>query len=248
MRTLKDWFETPLGRLLSDAERKALDRHLDRWTGASLLQIGGFGRGRRVLRANTSRQWLVGDADAGPVDCLLRAEQLPFQSGSMDIVVLVHSLEFSSNPHGVLREAARVLAPEGHLLVLGFNPVSWWGLAHMLPALKRRGSPWNGRYYSSRRLRDWLLLLDLEVDGAEYCFYRPPLRRRRLQERLRPLERWLPRLAAWSGGVHLTVASKHVAGMTPLRPVWQSLRQFAAGGIAQPSSRKITDAALRRDI
>lgn len=248
MRTLQDWFETPLGRLLGDAERKALDRHLDRWTGASLLQVGGFGGGRRVLRANTSRQWLVGDTDAGPVDCRLRSEQLPFQSGSMDIVVLVHSLEFSGNPHGVLREAARVLAPEGHLLVLGFNPASWWGLAHALPALKRRGAPWNGRYYSSRRLRDWLLLLELEVVGTEYCFYRPPLRRRRLQERLQPLERWLPQLAAWSGGVHLTVASKHVAGMTPLRPVWQSRRQFVAGGIAQPSSRKLTDAALRRDI
>lgn len=248
MQSLQDWFETPLGRLLSDAERSALDRHLDRWTGMGLLQVGGFGKGQRVLRSNTSRQWLVGDEGVGPVDCLLRFEQLPFQTGCMDIVVLVHCLEFSDNPHRVLREAARVLAPEGHLLVLGFNPISWWGVAHMLPTLKRRGAPWSGRYYSARRLRDWLLLLDLKVIGTEYFFFRPPLRRRRLQERLRSLERLGPQLVPWSGGVHLTLASKHVAGMTPLRPVWQSRRQFVSGGIAQPSSRELTDAALRRDI
>lgn len=248
MQTLQDWYETPLGRLLGEAERLALDRHLDRWSGTSLLQIGGFGPGRRVLRANTSRQWLVGEAGADQVDCLLRAEQLPFQSGCIDIVILVHSLEFSENPHGVLREAARVLAPEGHLLVLGFNPMSWWGLAHILPAFRRRGAPWDARYYSSRRLRDWLLLLDLETAGTEHCFYRPPLRRGRLQERLQSLEKWIPQLAAWSGAVHLTVARKHVAGMTLLPPVRLSRRKLVAGGIAQPSSRKLPDAALRRDL
>lgn len=248
IRTLQSWYETPLGRLLGETERLALDRWLDRWTGASLLQIGGFGDGRRVLRSNTSRQWLVGDADSARVDCLLRPDELPFQAGCIDIVVLVHSLEFSANPHAVLREAARVLAPEGYLLVLSFNPFSWWGLAHTLPALQRKGAPWSGRYYSSRRIRDWLLLLDLDVIDTEYFFYRPPLRRARLQERLQPLESWLPRVLAWSGGVHVVVATKHVAGVTPLRALRQPRRQIIPGGLVQPSSRKISDATLGRDI
>lgn len=248
MKTLQSWFETPLGRLLAGVERQALDRHLDRWAGAALLQIGGFGRGQGVLRANTSRQWLVDREDAGQVDCVLRPEQLPFQSGSIDIVVLVHSLEFSDNPHRVLREAERVLAPEGHLLVLTFNLASLWGLAHAVPALQRRGPPWNGQYFTSRRIRDWLTLLDLETLCVEHYFYRPPLSRERLQERLTPVERWAPRLAPWFGGVHLTVAQKHVVGLTPLRRPWRQPPRLVAGGFAQPTSRKSMDAALRRDL
>ena len=156
MRTLQDWYETPLGQLVAQLERELLDRHLDRWAGAHLLQVGGFGYGQRVLRANTSRQWLVDLPGHGPVDCRLEPEHLPFQSDTMDMVVLVHSLEFGSNPHRVLREAERVLSPEGHLLVLSFNLFSLWGLAHAIPALRRRGAPWCGEYFSSRRVRDWL--------------------------------------------------------------------------------------------
>ena len=38
---------------------------------------------------------------------------LPFESQSIDLVVLPHVLEFSDNPHQVLREVERILRPEG---------------------------------------------------------------------------------------------------------------------------------------
>jgi len=245
MRTLQDWYETPLGQLVAQLEREMLDRHLDRWAGAHLLQIGGFGYGQRVLRANTSRQWLVDRPGHGPVDCRLEPEHLPFQSDTMDMVVLVHSLEFGGNPHRVLREAERVLSPEGHLLVLSFNLFSLWGAAHAMPTLRRRGAPWHGEYFSSRRVRDWLTLLDMEILSTEHSLFRPPLRRLKLQEKLAGLERWGPRVVPWLGGIHLTVAKKHVVGLTPLQPVWRSRRRLVPGGLAQPTSRKAVDASLR---
>lgn len=232
MRTLQAWFDSPLGRSLGEIERDALDRHLDRWTGARLLQVGGFGGGRRVRRANTSRQWLV-DREA-PADCLLEPERLPFLSDTMDIVVLVHALEFSSNPHRVLREAARVLAPEGHLVVLAFNRLSLWGLTRALSGRSRRGAPWNGRYLTAWRLRDWLALLDLETRVSEAYFYRPPLNRPKLQERLVRLERIGPAVLPWFGGVHLMVAQKHVPALTPLRPLRPLQPELVPSGLAQP--------------
>lgn len=238
MRTLHTWFDTPLGRLVSDMEREALDCHLDRWSGAKLLQVGGFGGDRRVLRANTARQWLVDAPGQGPADCLLRPEQLPFLSDTMDIVVLIHSLEFNSNPHRVLREAERVLAPEGHLVVLAFNLLSLWGLAQTLPTLRRRGAPWNGRYLSARRIRDWLTLLDMEISASEYHLFRPPLSRPRLQERLAVMERIGPRCLPWFGGVHLIVAQKHVVGLTPLRAFRRQQPQLVPAGLGQPTPRR----------
>ena len=44
---------------------------------------------------------------------------IPLQSACADLVVLPHVLEFSSNPHQVLREVSRILMPEdweGHPL------------------------------------------------------------------------------------------------------------------------------------
>ena len=38
---------------------------------------------------------------------------LPVHTGVVDLVVLPHVLEFSSNPHQVLREVSRILMPEG---------------------------------------------------------------------------------------------------------------------------------------
>ena len=39
---------------------------------------------------------------------------LPIESNSIDLVLLPHILEFSANPHQILREVHRVLVPEGH--------------------------------------------------------------------------------------------------------------------------------------
>jgi ArsR family transcriptional regulator len=47
--------------------------------------------------------------------------QLPFDSGSFDIVVLMHALTYTQAPDGVLAELARVLRPGGRALVATLN-------------------------------------------------------------------------------------------------------------------------------
>lgn len=58
---------------------------------------------------------------------------LPFAPQSLDLLVLPHALEASPDPHAVLREAERVLVPEGRVVIIGFNPLSAWGV-HVLRA------------------------------------------------------------------------------------------------------------------
>lgn len=236
MRPLQHWYRTPVGHLLESVEREALARRLDRLTGAASLQLGGFGMQPR-LRPHTGRHWLACERPDDPGDCLLRFEQLPFQSQSMDIVVSVHALEFSDRPHQVLREAERVLVPEGALLLLCFNPISLWGAARAWRGGIRGAPRWQGRYLTARRTRDWVTLLGLELERIEYFYFRPPWNNAALQGRLQPLEnvaeRWLP----WFGGVYLLTARKHVAGITPLRPSWRRRRGLTGGGLPQPTSR-----------
>ena len=64
-----------------------------------------------------------------------RYEELPFATHSIDLVVMPHILEFTEDPHQVLREVERVLVPEGHVVITGFNPASLWGVRQYLTRL-----------------------------------------------------------------------------------------------------------------
>ena len=103
------------------------------------------------------------------------AGYLPVASQTLDLLLLPHVLEFSAHPHQILREAERVLMPEGSLIISGFNPYSLWGLWRMLP-YNDREYPWCGRFISLSRIKDWLALLGLEVVGGRMCCYEPPFR------------------------------------------------------------------------
>ncbi|RFA30858.1 hypothetical protein CAI21_02410 [Alkalilimnicola ehrlichii] len=236
MITLRNWYLTPVGRLLESVERHALERRMDALSGAALLQLGGFGSVPR-LPANTARQWLIEPLEEGSADCRSLFEQLPFQSNSIDIVVLVHALEYSEEPQTVLREAERVLAPDGTLLMLGFNPWSSWGVTRAWRGHPNADGPWRGHYLSSGRARDWMGLLGLEVETVDYLYFRPPWNNWKAQERLQPLERFGALCLPWFSGVYLTTARKRVAGVTPLRPHWQKQRRLVGRGLAQPTSR-----------
>jgi SAM-dependent methyltransferase len=52
--------------------------------------------------------------------------QLPFASESFKLLIVQHVLEQIENPESCAAELARVLAPEGVALVLGFNPYGTW--------------------------------------------------------------------------------------------------------------------------
>ncbi len=134
----------------------------------------------------------------------------------MDTLVLVHCLEFGTDPHALLREAVRVLAPEGHLLILAFNPMSLWGIGRMVAPLAGLGRPWAGHYYTALRLRDWCRLLGLEHREQRRLFFRPPIPHPGLQQRLAGLERVGSALWPMLGGVNLCVSRKRVPRAIPM--------------------------------
>jgi len=149
-------------------------------------------------------------------------DALPFDSQSLDLVVLPHTLELARDPHLALREVERVLRPEGRVVLLGFNPGSLWGLRQKLGRVRRRFGlgrakplfmPGEGEFIGYWRLRDWLRLLSFEVEAGRFGCYRPPLASGRWLARFEWMERsgdrWWPVL----GAVYALVAVKRVRGM-----------------------------------
>jgi SAM-dependent methyltransferase len=160
---------------------------------------------------------------------------LPFASASVDAVVMPHTLDFAAQPQRVLREAERVLIPEGRLIVLGFNPFSTWGLMRGL--MRRRRVPWTGHQLGSARLIDWLDLLGFQLEMREWLLFRPPIRAaqsRRFDWVEGAGARWWPML----GGAYVIRAVKRLSLATPVRPRWKARASFIPGGAIKPTVRE----------
>jgi len=219
MENFAAWLETPPGRYVRDWEQAKFDLLVADIFGFNALQIGfpGFD----TLRANRMpfRFRCCGEG-ARPAEVSSDPHHLPFGTNSIDLVVLPHILEFDPHPHQILREADRVLVPEGQVVISGFNPFSLWGLRRTLAG--RHGSPpWQGKYLSVPRLRDWFALLGFETRGGAFGCYAPPVRQEKWLQRWRFMDaagdRWWPVM----GGVYILQAIKRQHGMRLVMPKWR---------------------------
>jgi SAM-dependent methyltransferase len=265
------WLHTAPGRYLLDWEQDRLDHEVADAFGFHALQLGlpqldG-------LRANRMpHRWVAIDSllvpDGVPFDFRLPGDQgistmpvdqpvslhcefdaLPFPNASVDLVVLPHSLELARDPHQALREVERVLVPEGRVMILGFNPMSLWGLRQRTGRVARglglgRGSglflPRAGEFIGYRRLRDWLRLLGFEVEAGRFGCWRPPvaspvwLQRHAWMDRAG--ETWWPVL----GAVYFVVAVKRVRGMRLVGLVKNEKRKAVAAPAVVANRRRET--------
>ncbi len=245
---LASWFDTPLGRSVQAFESHRLREILPSLYGTVALQLGRVGQ-LDMLDASAAPTRVLLDLISGPNGVSVvhgRPEEIPLDTNSADVVILPHTLDFSDDPHQVLREVNRVLRPEGHVVVLGFNPVSLWGLRRLV-ARRPRPMPWCGKFFRLARIKDWLSLLEFEVTHGQMLYYRPPLKRESAMDRLHFLDkmgdRWWPMMAA----VYLVVAKKRVIGVTPMPLEWKKKKivgpvatEPAARGMVLPFQRRST--------
>ncbi|KZE25410.1 methyltransferase family protein [Crenobacter luteus] len=225
MERFSEWLaESELGRYLLAREQAFFDRAVADAFGYHAVQIGL--PAHDFLRANRIPMQLRADVEA-PAGLLCLPEALPFAGNSLDLVVLPHTLDFTTHPHQVLREVERVLMPEGRLVLTGFNPWSLWGVKRV--AAGRYEAPWNGQFLSLPRIRDWLELMEIEPDGGAFMAYAPPFAREDWLRRFAFMEgagdRWWP-LAA---GVYGISAVKRTRGLRLITPQWGVAKKAARG-------------------
>lgn len=231
-KKMKAWYKSNLGQKLLEIERAELESILPNLFGYHLLQIGAFVEKDLLSTSRISHRVVIdgllpeknynpgGDAYLGISG---RPDVLPIQSDCVDVVLLHHTLEFENDPHQALREVDRVLVPEGHVVIQGINPWSYWGLWRLFRY--RRGTPpWFGRFRSLLRIKDWLGLLGFDTVVSRVYFYRPPFQRSGVLNRLRFLDalgkRWWP----FFGGAYLIVAKKRESTLTMIKPRWRPRR------------------------
>jgi len=217
------WFDSPPGRYLLAWEQAQCDLLVDEVFGFYSVQCGlpqlDSLRASRIatrISAFTAAAPATADpADGGRARVQVgHFGELPFDSQSVDLLVLPHVLELAADPHAVLREADRVLRPEGRLILTGFNPVSLWGARQLLPRwMAPPFLPVGAQFIVAPRLRDWLKLLSFDTAQARYGCFRPACRTEPWLSRSAFLERAGDRWWPVCGAAYTLSAVKRVRGM-----------------------------------
>lgn len=143
------------------------------------------------------------ESDRGQTLCLAPEQRLPFPEGLFDRVFLLHALEEADSPRQLLREAWRVLAPEGRIVVAVTNRRSMWSLVDSEPF--GHGRPWTKRQMV-RFLNDSLF----QVTASTTAVHMPPLDWRLITAAAKSWERAGELVLPGLGGVVLVEAVKRL--------------------------------------
>lgn len=209
------WLTTPSGAYVATRVQSYFDRAVADIFGYHALQLG-FGDVDLLRASRIPLRLQVGTHPGAGLRADFR--DLPVESNSIDLMLLPHTLEFSPDPHQVVREVARALRPEGHVVIAGFNPLSLWGLRRGIGS--RAGYPWCGRFIHLPRVKDWFALVGLEIVAGSMACYAPPCAEQKWLDRFAFMEkagdRWWPA----AGGVYFLQAIKRVRGIRLIMPKW----------------------------
>lgn len=261
---LQAWFQTPAGQYLLAWEQRQFDDALADVFGYHALQLGL--PGLAALQGNRMpHRWLAGVSSVSPsthsahtgdvpgagVVLVTDFAALPFPEASLDLVVLPHTLDSHGHPHAVLREVARVLVPGGRVALSGFNPASLWGIRNGRERLGSRlhlGTPTlpaSLDFIGARRLRDWLHLLDFEIETGRYGCYRPLMQTEKWLQRWQWMDqagqRWWP----FFGAAYVMLAVKRVYGVRLMGPAWKRAGLKAAATV--PLARRDDPGLLKTE-
>ncbi|MGR9052473.1 MAG: methyltransferase domain-containing protein [Gammaproteobacteria bacterium] len=163
------WYQTPRGKALQRVEAEFIRRSITVSCKQRVLQIGGLGWENQFIDCSLYENFIILDAHnlgyEEAVKIKAKSYSLPIQSESIDLILLPHLLEFDKYHFQTMREIERVLKAEGHLVIINFNPWSFWVRSQYFWK-KRPSDSWQGHFISKQRVLDWLKLLNFETKSS----------------------------------------------------------------------------------
>ncbi len=240
-QVMRKWLLRPLGQHYVALAKNTISSVISKSFGYHLLIIGEPELATCVINSPISHHILVHNNEDSQRDiyslCCAKQDKLPIETESIDIVYLAHCLELYQNPHEILREAYRVLRPEGRILISGFNPISIWGgwcfIARIFKIF-----PWQAKFITILKLKDWLQLLGFSHLQAHNFFYCLPINQEHILRRMNIIEKLASKLKLPFGAAYLIMAYKRVITLTPIKPEWQTKKYIIEDDLIEIATQK----------
>ncbi|MEE9451159.1 MAG: methyltransferase domain-containing protein [Gammaproteobacteria bacterium] len=211
---LNTWYQKPLGIALAKKIKELLDSQLSDLFGYFLLQLGIDEQQQWLEKSPIQHKITVNNDFQGKTSAIAHCGALPFTNESIDVVFLPHTLEVSAYPDIVLAEAERVMTPDGHLLIVGFNPFSSWGVCRAFTS-----ASWANHFSSVWRLKRMLARFDFIIVSSQDVFYRPPIGNEVLLNKIIFLEALGSMVWLYPGACYVLLAKKRVDSPQLIKPI-----------------------------
>ena len=214
---LRDFYESALGKVTRRMIRRRIRQLWPDVTGMRVLGLGFatpyllpfMEESDRIIAAMPAGQGVLHwPADGDGLTVLTDEMELPFEDLSMDRVLLIHALESAEPVRPLLREAWRVLASSGKLLVVTPNRRGVWARLERTPL-------GHGRPYSASQLSALLRDTMFTPISTETALFVPPVDSRMVMSSCAAWEKIGTTIFSRFGGVIITEASKQLYAGQP---------------------------------
>lgn len=228
---LHEFYRSRLGQV---ARRLISRRIRELWpnvTGQSVVGLGYATPYLRVYREEAARVIAVMPAQQGVMHwperdpnlvCLADETELPLPDLSVDRLLLIHAVENAEQLRAMMREAWRVLADSGRLIVVVPNRRGIWA------RFEQRSPFGHGHPYSQGQIKRLMRDSLFAPTAQEHALFVPPTERRIILQSARAFERVGDRWFQAISGVLITEASKQLYAGTPVHAKAPARRRLVA--------------------
>lgn len=127
--TLDEWFHSAHGSYVAKAIEEELAHLNDIIRGEQLVQLGGCADNAWLTGLQFKHKWLFNpQINPKNIHCSTLFNLLPVDRESIDCVIAPFIVDAFDLKDTVIDEIDRILKPMGHVVFLGVNPVSLWGI------------------------------------------------------------------------------------------------------------------------
>lgn len=224
------WEQIPSGTIIKSSVEKTLQQLDHQIFGYYLMALGDLSAQLDLETIKVKHKYAQGSTNARSGHVIADLTRLPYKENSVDAVVLANQLDYSADPHAILREVNRIITADGHVIVTGFNPLSLIGLCRFLP-VEGAEQVRHCRFFTPFRVKDWLQLLGFEIICDERLLLANLIHQTRIRTNSR-FQQWSRSYLPWFMSVYVIVAKKQIVPLLPVRPKWKPKTNLAAASRA----------------
>ena len=240
---LQHLYQSDLFSSVVNAIRDELEKRLQTCFGYHLCELSDFDGEGLSAASHINHRFKVGRVGG----VLAHSHELPLETESVDVVIAVHSLDTATDPHATLREIQRILTPQGHLFLLGLNPMSLVSVKSGLARMPLTGAYAPNAQLSAHRLEDWMRLLGMErSELRQFGHLSLTNRFARFNQTALKINGWLEEHRMPWGQIYMMHAVKHVSAM--VKPARLRIRpKLRAIGLRAPAATSKTRTELPQE-